>query len=165
MLLQEDTKAPSSVAVVSTTEMASSSPGAHTVEDDAPAAVEDNVPAAEQDSEAAAGKVAVNAQAAEDPTAVAVQAQVRLPHLHVLLVLGPNTSPGCEAAQCAAAARFSHPCRLVLLTDTAGPGYPAWSNTLPRVEILGMPCTDWSLPMQLVRRHPGKQAAALIHIT
>lgn len=43
-----------------------------------PAAVEEDAPAAEQDNEAAAGKVAVDAQVAE----------VRRPHLHVLLVLG-----------------------------------------------------------------------------
>ena len=106
VLLQEDMKAPSSVPVVSITEVASTPPGAHAVEDGAPATVEEDVPAAEQDSEAAAGKVAVNARhlAAENPTAAAVEAQVRLPHLHVLLVLGPNTSPGYGAAQCAAAA-------------------------------------------------------------
>ena len=92
--MQEDTKAPSSVPAVSTTEVASTPPGAYAVEDDLPAAVEaveEDVPAAAQDHEAAGGEVADNAQASEDPTAVAVQAQVRLPHLHVLLASGQGT--------------------------------------------------------------------------
>ena len=67
VLLQEDTKAPSSVPVVSTTGVASTPPGADALEDDAPGAVEEDVPAA--------GEVAEDAQVAEDPTSAAVQAQ------------------------------------------------------------------------------------------
>ena len=87
-LLQEGTKAPSSAPVASTTEVASTPPGAHAVEVDAPAAVEEDVPAAEQNDEAVPGEIAVDAQATEDPTAAAVQGQVRLPHLHVLRAVG-----------------------------------------------------------------------------
>ena len=86
VLLQEDAKAPSSVPVVSTAEMATP-PGAYALEGDPPAAVEGGVPAAEQGSEVA-----------EDPTAAAVQERVRLPHLHALLVLG-TSSTCCQTAR------------------------------------------------------------------
>ena len=87
VLLQEDAIAPSSVPVVSTVEPASTPPGAHAVEEDGPAAVEGDGPAAEQGNEVA-----------EDPTAAAVQEQVRLPHLHVLRELG-TSSTCCQTAR------------------------------------------------------------------
>ena len=121
VLLQEGTKAPSSAPVASTTEVASTPPGAHAVEVDAPAAVEEDVPAAEQNDEAVPGEIAVAAQAAENPTAAAVQGQVRL---------RPACPPG-GGAGCGVGLPSVRPLQGSVTVDMwsccltpAGPGFP-----------------------------------------